>query len=270
MGKPNLAVGVDRASGYWLAVVYENEEYDRVAVEEDFEKLWEEFDPERDRILVDVPIGLFDENDDESEERGRECDTLARKVLGSRSSSVFTAPARQAAKLAEEEKEHGEVSDTNHEIVKKGLSIQAYHISPGIAEVDAFLCPDSEDEKRRRRDLVKEAHPEVCFAAFNGGALEYSKTSAVGFGERLSALENIVDEPGETFRKIGRDLADYEDDVDVGAIDPDDVLDAMALAVVAGADTDDLHPLPEEPERDVRGLPMQMVYRAETPFEFDE
>ena len=278
MTETKRAVGVDWASGYWLAVEYEDDQYVDVLVEDDFEDIWESYGSTVDRILVDVPIGLFDEDDATSDERGRECDSLARKVLGSRWSSVFTPPARQAAELAEDES-HKKISEKNREIVGKGLSIQAYHIASGIVEIDSFLNPDDEAEKQRRRDeaekqrrreVVKEAHPEVCFAAFDGDALEYSKTSAVGFGERLSALENVVDEPGEVFREIGRDLAEFDGDADVAAIDPDDVLDAMAMAVAAGADEDERWSLPEDPAVDERCLPMQMVYRAETPFKFDE
>ncbi|WP_394349679.1 DUF429 domain-containing protein [Natrinema versiforme] len=43
-----------------------------------------------------------------------------------------------------------------------------------MAEVDAFLGP-AEDERNRRRERVKEAHPEVCFVAFDGGEFEYPK-----------------------------------------------------------------------------------------------
>ena len=261
------SVGVDWASGNWLAVEYRDEAYECVTLAGDFEELWESFDPKPDRVLVDVPIGLFDENDDESGERGRRCDTLARNVLGSRWPSVFTPPARQAAERARDDESHEDVSETNREIVGKGLSIQAYHIAPGIAEVDAFLNPETEAELERRRDRVEEAHPEVCFAAFDGGVLEASKKSAVGFEERLSALENVVDEPGETLRKVGGELAECEDEVGVGDVDVDDVLDAMALAITAGADEDERQTFPEDPPEDYRGLPMQMVYRTESPLE---
>jgi predicted RNase H-like nuclease len=266
MGESTHSVGVDWASGNWLAVEYRGEEYECVTLAGDFEELWESFDPKPDRILVDVPIGLCDENDDETGERGRECDDFARSVLGSRSSSVFTPPSRQAAELARNEVPHETVSAKNRDIVGKGLSIQSYHIASGIAEVDAFLDPD-EDERNLRRDRVEEAHPEVCFVAFNGGEFEDSKTSAVGFGERLSALENVVDEPGETFRKISHELAEHEDSVDVADVDVDDVLDAMALAITAGANEDERQTIPENPPEDRHELPIQMVYRAESPLE---
>ncbi|USZ73572.1 DUF429 domain-containing protein [Natronosalvus halobius] len=218
-------------------------------------------------MLVDVPIGLYDENDDETGERGRDCDTFARRVLGSRSSSVFTPPARQAAQEATQDRSHETVSNTNRKIVEKGLSIQAYHIAPGIDEIDSFLTPDDDDERQLRRERIDEAHPEVCFAAFASDQLQYSKASAIGFGERLSALENVIDEPGEMFRAISRDLVDRAEDFKVSAIDPDDVLDAMALAVAASADEYERQTLPEDPPTDCLGLPMQIVYRAENSFE---
>lgn len=266
MGESRHSVGVDWASGNWLAVEYRDEEYDCVTLAVDFEELWESFDPKPDRILVDVPIGLCDENDDEIEERGRECDDFARNVLGSRSSSVFTSPTRQAAELARDGESHETVSSKNRDLVEKGLSIQAYHIAPGIAEVDEFLDP-AEDEWNLRCERVEEAHPEVCFVAFDGGELEYPKTSAVGFGERLSALENVVDDPDDTFRKISHELAEHEDEVDVADIEADDVLDAMALAITACANEDERRTIPENPPEDHRRLPMRMVYRAESPLE---
>ncbi|AXR79904.1 DUF429 domain-containing protein [Natrarchaeobaculum sulfurireducens] len=269
MAESRHAVGVDWASGHWLAVEYRNDEYEDITVETSFEALWRTFEEKPDKVLVDVPIGLCDESDDESSERSRECDTLARRVLGSRSSSVFTPPARQAAYEAREEKPHGTVSETNRELVGKGLSIQTYHIAPGIAELDSFLNPDDDEDKKRRRKRVEEAHPEVCFAAFDDSVLEYAKTSAVGVSERLSALENVVDEPGKTFLAISRDLSRHADEFDVTAIDADDVLDAMALAITASADENERQTLPEDPPRDSLGLPMQMVYRSETPFEVE-
>ena len=268
MTESKHAVGVDWASGYWLAVQYRDGKYDRVLIDQHFEPLWDSFDPKPDQLLVDVPIGLFDEADDETGERGRECDALARTVLGSRWSSVFTPPARQAAyEAVDDETNHATVSDTNREIVDKGLSIQAYHIAEGIADVDEFLRSEDGEASAERRETIKEAHPEVCFAAFADEPLEHSKTSAVGFGERLTALENVVDDPGETFRRISRDLLAYEDDHDVAAIDPDDVLDALVLAIAAGADEDEQYTLPTHPPKDHHGIPMQMVYRAEKPFE---
>lgn len=40
----------------------------------------------------------------------------------------------------------------------------------------------------------------------------------------------------------------------------DDIVDALALAVVAAAGSDFLQNLPAEPEQDVEHLPMEIVY----------
>ena len=53
----------------------------------------------------------------------------------------------------------------------KGLSRQAFAIAPKIKEVDDFLqsCPTAEV-------TVREAHPEICFWALNGGCpMRYQK-----------------------------------------------------------------------------------------------
>lgn len=49
----------------------------------------------------------------------------------------------------------------------------------------------------------------------------------------------------------------------------DDLLDALALAVTAGASPNELRTLPADPPEDHEGLPMQMVYRRDEPFEVD-
>lgn len=268
MSNTNHVAGIDWASGVWLCVEFRDCQYERVTAEATIGELWASFDSTPDRILLDAPIGLLDENDAESgAERGRRCDALARSVLGARHSSVFTPPARQAAQEARAEQPHEAASETNRELVGKGLSIQAYHIASGIAEVDDFLDPADDGVMRERRETIVESHPEVCFAAFAGGPMEYSKTSASGFGERLSALQTFHETPAATFQAICEDLA-ADDERDVAAIDADDVLDAMALAIAAGAEEGDLHAIPENPPEDHRGLPMQMVYRAVEPFDF--
>lgn len=47
----------------------------------------------------------------------------------------------------------------------------------------------------------------------------------------------------------------------------DDVLDGIALALTAAAPQTEDQILPEQPPTDHKDLPMQMVYRASSPFD---
>lgn len=252
------AVGVDWSSGAWLAVAYSDEDGPPDArVFDEIRGVWTEYGDAARRILVDVPIGLCESFEADScrcvETDGtlsRRCDDLARDVVGPRSSSVFTPPAREAAKLAAKDREHAVVSERNRELTGKGLMQQAANISKGIVEVEELLLDDGDPT------VLLEAHPEVCFRAFAGTPLQHSKKTAPGVDERLSALSSVAEYDDGTWRAIARDLGAVDHMVQL-----DDVLDALALALTALAPTKEFHRLPPEPPKDTKGLPMQMVYR---------
>lgn len=129
---------------------------------------------------------------------------------------------------------------------------QAAYLSNGIIQAENLLLNDGDPE------IIVEAHPEVCFRALNGEYLQYSKKTAAGVDERLSALE-ILDEYEEgDWRKIVRELQGENRGIGL-----DDVLDALVLALTACASEDEFHRLPADPPEDLEGLPMQMVYRSE-------
>ena len=252
------AIGVDWSSGIWLAVILDGGDYDEVTTHEHIEEVWESYG-EAHAILIDVPIGLVSE-DDPREDGGdleRECDSLARSAIGSRSSSVFTPPAREAAKMVASGDSHSQVSQENRRITGKGLTLQAYSISEGIAQVDDFL---RDGDRSDERETLVESHPEVCFRAFAGSELEHSKKTAPGYGERVEALANVVESPETLIQQITADLVDTSHDIDV-----DDVLDALALAVASAGLPDQRQSLPSDPSDDAVGLPMQIVYRADQP-----
>lgn len=261
--------GVDWAGDCWLCVMFDTGTYDRTIVAPTFPDLWDTVGSHPEppaRLFVDIPIGLFDAADAETAERGRDCDRLARAVLESRRSSVFTPPARQAAYDAADGTPHADVSARNRDIVGKGLSIQAYHIALGIVEVDRFLRVEDVAERNRRREAVAEAHPEVCFAAFAGSPLEYSKTTAAGVGERLTALESVCPEPATVLNQVCTAVRDAATDCEIEGVTVDDVLDAIVLAAAASAPEADCQSLPTDPPTDCHGLPMAIHYRAFEPF----
>lgn len=246
-------IGVDWSSGSWLAVGIAEDRTIHVSTYKCIQKFWDTFGCTAEKVVADIPIGLFEEGDrDESEELVRECDHLARKVVGSRYRSVFNPPAREVATRAKNES-YEQVKATNREITGKGLTQQAYSVAPGIAEVDELL------EGSEKKFI--EGHPEVCFAALRG-PLSYSKKTAAGVHERVEALEEVEEAAFEMIREICRQVADAKHEIGV-----DDALDALVLAYVAGFSEKKQYTLPEDPPKDSQGQPMQMVYRADEPFD---
>jgi predicted RNase H-like nuclease len=166
-------------------------------------------------IAVDMPIGL-------PEAGPRGCDVDARRRLGPRRSSVFPAPVRAVL----HERSYTAALALHRATDGRGLSKQAFHLLPKIAEVDAQLDP-----------RVIEAHPELAFARLLGVPARHSKRSPAGHAERLAAL-GLGDAP--RVRGAARD----------------DVLDAIALTHIGRRFlVGDAEPLGDG-RRDRRGLPM--------------
>ena len=241
--------GVDWAGGEWIAVIFADGSYSECILEYDFGSLWDEV-PELDHMLIDVPIGL--PSDQETLADRDALNSLARSVTG-RSSSVFPVPSRKACKQAYNGKPYETVAATNRDIIEKGLSKQSYQIASAIAEVDAFL-----QDNDLLSETVVESHPEVCFRGLLGEQLRHSKQTAAGVGERFEALDGHLDTPGTVFQTICRELSGKSTDATA-----DDVIDALGLAVTAWRTRDDPKYLPQDPEYDAEGLPMQMVYWSE-------
>lgn len=255
-------VGVDWSSGEWVSIAYtEESDPPSVAVFDEIAEVWDHYGTSARRIVVDVPIGLCEslESDacscvEEDGELSRRCDDLARTVIGSRYRSVFTAPAREAAKLAAAGADHSEVSDRNEELTGKRLTQQAASISAGIVEVDDLLLCDGNP------DVLVEGHPEVCFRALSGSPLEHSKHTAAGVEERLAVLRGVDEYTPEDWQRVARELGREGHRIGL-----DDVLDAFVLALTACAPVAEFRRLPSDPPRtDAEGLPMQMVYRSES------
>lgn len=257
-------VGVDWDSGAWVAVGYPETGVPEADVFETIEELWNDHGATAERIVVDVPIGLCGPGEttegcvETAGERSRQCDDLARTVIGPRSSSVFTPPCRDAARQAAAGVEYSTVNETNKEQTGKGLMRQAANIAPGIVEVEELLLDQGDPT------TLVEGHPEVCFRAFADSPLEYNKKTAPGMDERLTALEQATEYEQGTWRRLATELA-------ASGHDPgtDDLLDALSLALTARAPAESFQRLPREPPEDEHGLPMQMVYRRSTPFEVD-
>lgn len=187
------------------------------------------------RVAVDIPIGLLDV----PVPGGRECDRLARGLLQARRASVFTPPTCRALAA----RSYREAQRRN----ATGLSRQAFNILPRIREMDRFMTP-----ARQRR--AYEAHPELAFMRLAGRPMRHNKKTPAGRAERMRALSYYYGLTDKALRVLAARFPRAQ-------AAPDDVLDALALAVTAAhLARGTAHRLPASPPRDRRGLRMEILY----------
>jgi predicted RNase H-like nuclease len=151
-------------------------------------------------VAIDTPIDL------PADER-RQAEQLARRLLPGRASTVFNAPAAAVMDAVD----YPAANAANRVALGLGLSKQTWYLVPKIRDVRDWLATDPGVP-------VVEAHPEVCFAAMNGGVVVDGKTTAAGEAVRRSLLAThglVVDARRATGLAV------------------DDVLDAAATAWTA-------------------------------------
>jgi predicted RNase H-like nuclease len=233
-----FVVGVDGCRGGWVAVMLTVKGDWEVNIFASFSKLWTAYE-DAAIILVDIPIGLM------KDAHGRPCDWLARRVLGPRYRSVFPVPCRPAIYA----NTYDEAIKINEQLTKKRIFRATWNIVPKIREVDDLLLKNN-----KARRTVREVHPEVLFWALAGQRpMSFKKTIDKGFIERVQVLMSVYPQT-ETILSHGITSLWIQD------LERDDVLDALAAAVTGLLGGGKLKTLPEIPERDVHGLPMEMVY----------
>ena len=229
------SLGIDGCRAGWVAILRETH-----SLHWSVASCLEEALPKRipRHAFIDMPIGL-------GEHGARLCDQEARRRLGREfSSSVFPCPARAVLKASTYE----EANALNRETTGLGLSKQSFYLLPKIREVDHWL-----QQRAERLTQLREAHPEVAFMAIKGAPLAHKKKTEAGFAERLSLLDRLEPRSPELVEEICQ--ATRRKDVA-----PDDVLDALCLAVMPSAGH--LHSLPTRPPRDAEHLPMAIHYFA--------
>jgi len=238
-------VGLDWARRGWFGVVLRDSGEWDADLFPTIWSVWKEYS-DAARIFVDIPMGL------PSEER-RACDAAAKEKLGAAQGSVFYTPVRAAVY----EQNLDDAKAINEEA---GFSIQnqAWSIVPRIREVDEFL-----DSYPTACDRLFETHPEVCFAALNGGhPPEHSKHTDRGRRERLSLLDAEHDGATAIYERCVATFTEPEYGPLVS--DEADIVDALAAAVTARRDPDRTEGIPPSPPEDERGIPMQIRYPSAT------
>lgn len=233
-------VGIDGCKAGWFAVGLHPAGSWELDIFANIDLLWGKYSGSQ-LLLIDIPIGLC-----EGGVKGRACDTAARRYLGApRASSVFTPPVRSVLGFMNRET----ASESNYSLSGRRIGCTTWGIVPKIHEIDRFLR-----SKPEAMEKIREIHPEVLFWALNGGtAMSHGKKESAGFEERLRVLRTHFPQADElakdalhTFRR--KDVA------------RDDILDALAAAVTGLKRNGHLSTIPNDPEMDQFGFPMEMVY----------
>ncbi len=233
-------VGVDGCRAGWFFVCLGPQDDIAFGVAETIAQVVEKF-TDAAAILVDIPIGLpWDLTPH------RECDRQARRVLSPlRHNAVFSPPCREVLTAST----YSDAQKINREVLGRGLTRQAWHITPGIKDVDEFLRSHPEAVGR-----LRESHPEVCFRALSGGsAMVHSKKKSAGFEERMAILGR--------YNKLASGLVKAaQDRYAAKAVARDDIVDALALAVTGQFSGGKLKTIPDPTQKDENGLPMEIVH----------
>lgn len=227
------SIGIDGCKGGWIVADIKNaslEVHRFSSLEETVDKI------PFDKCLIDMVIGL------QGDVRDVRPESLARKELKGRASTIFPAPCRKAVYGDTKEQR----IDINEKVLGKKFTSQTDAIIPKIREVDEFL-----QRNIKYKNVIEESHPEVCFARLNGEVLMSSKHTDEGIKERTAILGKYLDEVSlEKVIEISKQLK----------CNADDITDAVCLAIVANLKSlGKSETIPQNPMMDETGLFMQMV-----------
>jgi predicted RNase H-like nuclease len=190
--------------------------------------------PNVKQIAIDIPIGLPSSGP-------RDCDLIARRLLGKpRSSSVFPPPVRAALIGGS----HLGASAINRRECGKGLTVQANAIRGKIKDVDDVMTCEMQS-------WIHEVHPELCFWAMNNNKpMHHSKRKAMGRQERQELLLLW-------FPSIKR----HTEELNHACANVGDLFDAASAAWTAERIANGrAHRIPKTPLPDGHGLRMEMWY----------
>jgi predicted RNase H-like nuclease len=197
------AVGVDGWRGGWVAVVLDDGRRPAVLAAAGLAEIVAAC-PDAAAIGVDMPLGLV--------ARGwRQADDLAAARLGAHRSRVFRVPPRPAWSAAT----HREAVAVCRELTDPpaGFSVQAWSLKDKIRQAD--------EVRTGQPGRLYEVHPELSFAALNGGTvIAAGKKTWNGQLARRAVLARAG-------------LALPDDLAAAGIVPADDILDAAAVAWTA-------------------------------------
>lgn len=227
-------IGVDGCKGGWIAAIISrgNLKIDRYETISDIVKVYPEFD----EFLVDMVIGL------PSNKNHVRPDTYARQIIKERSSTIFPAPCRQAVYA----KTVAEAYEENERVLGKKFTPLTLGIIPKMRELDSFL-----QNNRKYKNVIKESHPEVCFAKLNSKTMLSKKSEIDGIEERIQLLANYIPDLSTIkLLTLSRSLK----------CSIDDIVDALCLSITANLAAQGYYEvIPNSPMSDDTELRMQMI-----------
>lgn len=233
-----LCLGIDGCKGGWIVAAINN---GKLSIDKlnTFSSIINKY-PEYDELLIDMVLGL------PSHKEHIRPDGYGRKIIKERSSTIFPVPCRQAVYAENIAKAY----DENVRVLGKKFTPLTVGIIPKMLEIDRFL-----QENTQYKNIVKESHPEVCFARLHGSTVMSKKSTEEGMEERISILSKCL--PTIDRNEIVVTAKRFRCNVD-------DILDAICLAVTANLVMQGKYEvIPEEPMRDETGILMQMVIPQE-------
>lgn len=228
------SIGVDGCTNGWIAAILKQGKLILKRYHKINDIIME--NPDFNEFLIDMVIGLPSTKDHIRPDR------FARKIIKERASTIFPAPCRQAVYA----KSKAEAYEQNERVLGKKFTPLTYGIMNKMREVDSFL-----QENSKFINVIKESHPEVCFARLNGKTVLTKKTEIDGMEERIKLLSNYI--PDLTLNTIAGHASALRCKID-------DIVDAICLAVTSNiVNQGDFEVIPENPMVDETGLLMQMV-----------
>jgi predicted RNase H-like nuclease len=238
--KRSHAVGFDGCPAGWIAAEIDAHGRTEFHLCCDAREIWNRFS-KAESLLIDIPIGLNEENSG-----WRDCDLLARELLRfPRCCSVFAPPVRPVLVA----KSYAEACTISQGRTGKKISKQCWGILPKIREVDEFLMSVPEAVGR-----LRECHPEVVFYGLNRAkAMKHKKSTAAGLEERLSVIESFHPSARQDIKKARAAFLRRQ-------VHTDDLVDALAAAVIGHIGSFRLRTLPQLPLKDLYGIPREIVF----------
>ncbi len=232
--------GIDSCKAGWLLVSFDSKEGGEYRILRQNEELRGIFD-EFDRIFIDIPIGLSDE------EYSRNCDERLRQKLGEEYRELVVIPPIRPALDAPT---FVEANTRTYELTGRSFSLPAWSIITKIRFVDGCLRTSPELQER-----VLESHPEFLFMNLNGGGMIYQgRNTKKGVKHRLDLVREQESGALGMFRNIKETFRRNEVSEEV-------IADAIVLAHAARVSArKGVKTIPGSPEADSQGLPMAIHF----------
>ncbi len=199
----SLIIGIDGCRAGWFAVWQDPKRVIRSRVFCNARDLIPYFEKkEVITIGIDMPVVL-------SNSIPREADRLARKLLGKKSSSIFTAPTPKLLI----QKTYEDAAKFSKENYGKSISIQSWHLFPKIKDLSEIT--------NHKHFKIHEIHPELSFRSMNNNAaILERKKDPKGFEMRKALLKRefaMLDFQKIRVQYLKKDVSN------------DDILDALAV-----------------------------------------